>query len=234
MGEPKKHRKKYARPMHPWQKTRIDEEMEIKRNYGVKNKKEIWKMQAIIKKFSEEVKGLITKKEEVRQEEKNKLVEKAKRMGLIAAAGDVDEILGLKLKDVMERRLQSLVLKKQLANTIKQARQFITHEHITVDGVKITSPSYLVPAALEDKIAFTHNSPFVNTEHPERVKLQEKEKKPKAEEIKKEEPKKPAKKKEILAEEEEGAEEIEEVLEKRDEGIEKEAVEVAAPAVEEK
>ena len=56
----------------------------------------------------------------------------------------MEDVLNLTLKDVMERRLQTLVVRKQMANSMMQSRQFITHEHVAVGARKITAPSYLV------------------------------------------------------------------------------------------
>ena len=44
MGDPRKTRKKYDTPQHPWQKERMDQESVFLKEYGLKNKKEIWKM----------------------------------------------------------------------------------------------------------------------------------------------------------------------------------------------
>ncbi len=52
----------------------------------------------------------------------------------------------------MERRLQSLVHRKGLAKSPKQARQLVVHGHIRVGGRRITSPSYLVPVEQEETI----------------------------------------------------------------------------------
>ena len=41
MGNPKRHRKKYSTPAHPWQRARIEEERELSKEYGFKNKKEM-------------------------------------------------------------------------------------------------------------------------------------------------------------------------------------------------
>ena len=60
MGDPKKIRKKYNTPMHPWEGKRIEEEKGLLREYGLKNKKEIWKMRAVLKGFSDQAKKLIT------------------------------------------------------------------------------------------------------------------------------------------------------------------------------
>ena len=53
------------------------------------------------------------------------------------------EILSLTKEDYMKRRLQSIVVKKGYAKTHKQARQLITHKHITINGNSIDSPSHI-------------------------------------------------------------------------------------------
>jgi small subunit ribosomal protein S4 len=178
MGDPKKHRKKYSTPMHPWQKSRIEEEREITKTYGTKNKKEIWKMNAVITKLANEAKAVAGLKGEEYQKHKSTVLGRAKKLGLIKEGQEIDDVLGLTLRDVMERRLQTLVFNKGLALSIKQARQFVTHEHIQINGRKITSPSYVVPVSEEDHIGFAFNSPFSHPEHPEREKAVEKSKKP--------------------------------------------------------
>ena len=39
MGDPRKQRKKFSGPQHPWNKARIDEEKVLLTTYGLKNKK---------------------------------------------------------------------------------------------------------------------------------------------------------------------------------------------------
>ena len=73
-------------------------------------------------------------------------------MGLLKKDSKVEEVLNLTLKDVLERRLQTLVFRKQLAKTLMQARQFITHENVAVGTKKITTPSYLVSVDEEARI----------------------------------------------------------------------------------
>ena len=75
----------------------------------------------------------------------------------------------LKLNNFLERRLQTLLVKKGLARTVSQARQMIVHNHVNVGGKNITSPSYFVSATEEDQISFAGNSTFSNSEHPERM-----------------------------------------------------------------
>lgn len=46
----------------------------------------------------------------------------------------------------LERRLDNAVYRLGLASTRRQARQFVTHGHIRVDGAKVDRPSYAVQA----------------------------------------------------------------------------------------
>jgi small subunit ribosomal protein S4 len=194
MGDPKKIRKKYSTPMHPWQRTRIEEEKEISKSYGTKNKKEIWKMYALVKKLATEAKLIVSLRGEEYELKKAVVLAKAKKLGLIKEGQEIDNILGLTLKDVMERRLQTLTFKKGLAMSVKQARQFITHEHIMVGGKKVTSPSYIVKIGEEDSISFSHDSPFNQMDNAEREKLETVKSGPKEEKKEKDKPAKSLKK----------------------------------------
>lgn len=169
MGDPKKHRKKYSTPTHPWEGTRIEEEKALTKEYGFRNKAEIWKMGSFLRKAAAQAKKLVTLTGDQAEKERTLLLERMKRYGLLPADAGLDAILSITLRDVLERRLQTQVYKKKLANSVKQARQFITHGHVTVDGKKITSPSYLVTLKEQDQIAFVEKSSLSDPEHPERA-----------------------------------------------------------------
>ena len=68
-----------------------------------------------------------------------------------------------------ERRLQTIVVKKGLARSVRQARQFITHGHIIIGENKITAPNYMVNSDEELMITFSQNSRLHSEDHPERV-----------------------------------------------------------------
>lgn len=144
MGDPKKHRKKFSKPPHPWQKERIDAEKELVKQYGLRRKYEIWKMDSLLKKFLNRAKTLIAQRGQQAEMEKRQLLERLSSIGLLKKDSKAEDVLNLTLKDIMERRLQTLVHRKQIASTMLQARQFITHEHIAIGSKKITAPSYLV------------------------------------------------------------------------------------------
>jgi small subunit ribosomal protein S4 len=142
----KRKHKIYSRPKRPFEKARLEKEAETKKEFGLKNKKEIWISEARVKSIREKAKNLITAK----PEEQKKLFEKLQKLGFDVHS--ISDILSLTKEDYMKRRLQTVVLNKKLANTIKQARQFITHKKVLVEGRAIDSPSYLVPTSKEDKI----------------------------------------------------------------------------------
>lgn len=51
---------------------------------------------------------------------------------------------GENLLNLLESRLDNLVFKLGLALTRRQARQLVTHGHVTVDGKRVDIPSYIV------------------------------------------------------------------------------------------
>ncbi|MBW2997206.1 30S ribosomal protein S4 [Candidatus Woesearchaeota archaeon] len=182
MGDPKRHKKKYSAPAHPWQKARIEEEKELLKEYGFKNKNEIWKMVSFLRAAAAQAKKLVTLSGPQAEKEKELLLSRLKRYGLLSPEAGLADILSISLRDVLERRLQTQVYKKNLANSVNQSRQFITHEHVCIGGRVITSPSYLVSISEESQISFRHSSHLSDTEHPERIaarKVKEKESKEK-------------------------------------------------------
>lgn len=168
MGDPRKIRRKYSGPAHPWQKKRIEEEKKILKDYGLKNKTEIWKTSSKLKSFSSQAKKLIATRGEQAEKEKKQLLGKLQRLGLIKQDAKLDDVLSLTLKNLLERRLQTLLVRRHLAKSMKQARQFITHEHVAVNDKKITAPSYLVLVNEEPTMTFVQSSSLSNSEHPER------------------------------------------------------------------
>ena len=148
MGDPKKQRKKYSRPKKPFDKARIEEEKEIIEKYGLKNKKEIWKVQAKIDRIRQQAKKLILADPAEQNVFKKRLV----NLGLISADATIDDILALTKEKLFDRRLQTIVFKKKFAKTPKQARQFITHRKISLNNNIVNIPGYVVKADEEAKI----------------------------------------------------------------------------------
>jgi small subunit ribosomal protein S4 len=53
-------------------------------------------------------------------------------------------LTGENLIELLEMRLDALVLRAGFARTIAQARQLVVHRHITVDGKRVDRPSFRV------------------------------------------------------------------------------------------
>jgi len=170
MGDPKRSTNTWQKPAHPWQKTRIDQEKVYRRTYGLANKKEIWKMTSLLKRLKDQAKLLAAGSGSQVEREKQQLLKRAQRLGLITQNQGLDDVLGITPESVMERRLQTIVFKKGLARTVKQARQFIVHQHILLGESRITTPGYIVRTGEESRISFVEHSKLANPDHPERVK----------------------------------------------------------------
>ncbi|PJE81358.1 30S ribosomal protein S4 [Candidatus Pacearchaeota archaeon CG10_big_fil_rev_8_21_14_0_10_32_42] len=142
----KRKHKIYSRPKRPFDKARIDEEAEIKKKYGLKNKKEIWKADAKVRVMRQKAKKLI----KASLEEQKTLFARLQKIGLKISS--IADVLGLDKTDYLDRRLQTVVYKKGISPTIKTSRQMITHKKVLVNGKAVDSPSYIVPVELENKI----------------------------------------------------------------------------------
>jgi len=144
MGDPKKPKKQYKKPGHPWEAARIKEELQLKKEYGLANKKEIWKASSKLRNWRTQARQIVSLQEDLRNESEKALVSKLHKLGMLAKDAKIDDILALDLRTVLDRRLQSQVYALGLVNSSKQARQFIIHSKITVNDKVIAAPSYLV------------------------------------------------------------------------------------------
>mgnify|MGYP001562413851 CR=1 FL=1 len=143
----KRKHKSYSRPKRPFDKARIEKEAKIKEEYGLKNKIEIWKADSQIKSIREKAKKLIS----AGHEKQKALFERLKKIGF--RVDSISDVLSLEKEDYLNRRLQTIVFKRRLARSPKHARQMIVHKKILVDEKAISSPSYIVPVELEEKIS---------------------------------------------------------------------------------
>ncbi|MAH03339.1 30S ribosomal protein S4 [Candidatus Pacearchaeota archaeon] len=143
----KRKHKSYSRPKRPFDKERLVQEESIKKEFGLKNKKEIWKSEARIKSIREKAKTLIS----ASPEEQKALFNRLKKIGL--NVNSIADILSLEKQDYLKRRLQTILVSKKFSTTSKSARQLITHKKVLVNGNIVDSPSYIVPIELEGKIS---------------------------------------------------------------------------------
>ncbi len=152
MGDPRRLRNKSERPKKLWDADRLTEEKALKLEFGLKNMRELWMATSELKKYRREARRLLSLTEEERRDDAGKILAKLARFGMLREGGTIDEVLSLEVRMILERRLQTIVLRKGLARTMPQSRQLVTHGYITVNGSRVTRPSYLVK--LSEDVAY--------------------------------------------------------------------------------
>ncbi|MFB6123340.1 MAG: 30S ribosomal protein S4 [Haloferacaceae archaeon] len=171
-----KNTKFYETPNHPYQGERIAQEADLLGRYGLKNKEELWRAQSELRSIRREARRLLGDAQgdvEAAQQAGADFVARLRRLGILSEADDISTVLSLEVTDILERRLQTVAYRQGLAHTPQQARQFITHGHVTVDGARVQTPSRKVDVDEEDSVAFDENSPLADELHPERAEGQQ-------------------------------------------------------------
>ncbi|MGC8567917.1 MAG: 30S ribosomal protein S4 [Candidatus Micrarchaeia archaeon] len=152
MGAPRRNRKKYNRPKHIWDAQRISNDNALIEEYGLKNMKELWKIQTEVSRIRNNVKTILSGNgKEGMQEE---IMSRLQKLGIAKEESTLENLLDLRDTAFLERRLQTIVLRKGLAKTAKQARQLIVHGFISINGRKMNKPGYLVSTAEESGIDY--------------------------------------------------------------------------------
>lgn len=173
MGSAKKQRKHYAGPRHPYYRERIEEEMRIAGEYGLRNKKEIWRARTKLRNYRQRARRLLALTAEERAKREQVLVEHLYKLGIVPKNATLDDVLGLDARGFLDRRLQTIVFKKGLAATPHQARQFIVHGHIAINDRRVDVPSYHVHQGEEELVGYATRSPLRDEDHPVRQAMKE-------------------------------------------------------------
>lgn len=172
MGDPKFSRAKYDRPSHPWEGERIKAENDLLKKYGLKNKKELWRSQYVLRRFRQrarELQARVRTGDTQAEKEREELLRRLGRLGLLPLESTtLDDVLALDVEAVLSRRLQTLTFLKGLAFTPRQARQFIVHGHVSIDGRRVTIPGYIVSRTEESVIGYDERSGISSDLHPAR------------------------------------------------------------------
>ena len=169
MGDPRKPKKVFATPRHPWRKDQLEEELHLVGDYGLRNKKELRRHETDLSQIRGIARTLLGEEEAERGPLERQYLTSLARRGILAESAIVDNILDLNVKDLMERRLETIVYRTGLAKSVWQARQFVIHGHISVGGDIVSVPSYVVRRDQESRIAFHPTSPLNNPQHPARA-----------------------------------------------------------------
>merc|ERR1711862_392779 len=155
--------KTYVTPRRPFEKSRLDQELKLIGEYGLRNKREVWRVKLSLAKIRKRARDLLTlpEKDGRRLFEGNALLRRLVRVGVLDEGRmKLDYVLGLKTEDFLERRLQTQVFKLGLAKSIHHARVLIKQRHIRVRKQLVNVPSFLVRLDSQKHIDFSLKSPF--------------------------------------------------------------------------
>ncbi|MEM3833560.1 MAG: 30S ribosomal protein S4 [Thermoprotei archaeon] len=162
MGDPRRIKKKWKSPRHPWRTETLKSELELVGKYGLRNKRELWRARTLLRNIRMQARKLLALKEDERNVKLKILVNRLYRLGLVLQNATIDDILGLTIEDMLNRRLQTVVYKLGLARTVYQARQFIVHKHVRIGGKIVSRPGYLVRR--DEEALITCDIPLIKVE----------------------------------------------------------------------
>ncbi len=157
-------KKQYETPSEGYDGERIEREHELREDYGLASKKEIYKAQSQLRDLRREARTQIAEQDE---EQKQQLLRKTHELGLTRKDAKLEDILTLNVTDILNRRLQTAVNRRGHSDTPKEARQLVTHGHVYVDGQKVTIPGYQLTTKEEKKLEVRMPEPSQEDEETE-------------------------------------------------------------------
>merc|ERR1712168_784628 len=123
----------------------------------------VWRVKYSLAKIRSAARTLLAleEKDHRRLFEGNALLRRLVRVGVLDEDQmKLDYVLGLKIEDFLERRLQTRVFKLGLAKSIHHARVLIRQRHIRVRKQVVNVPSFIVRLDSQKHIDFSLKSPF--------------------------------------------------------------------------
>ena len=156
-------RKTSKTPRRPYEKERLDAELKLVGEYGLRCKREIWRVQYALAKLRKAARTLLTldPNDPKRIFEGAALLRRMNRYGLLGDDElELDAVLQLTTQKLLDRRLQTAVYKQGLAKSVHHARVLIRQRHIRVGNQLVNVPSFNVRTSSEKHIDFSTNSPY--------------------------------------------------------------------------
>ena len=157
MGDPKNSRKIWKKPKRPFNYDLKMEELKTVGTFGLRTKKELWKERTELSRIRNQARSLLALQKRIRDKRQHVFIESLVRIGVVKKDSTLDDVLNLKIDDLLSRRLQTIVQKNMSFKTPYQARQMIVHRHIMIGDRTINIPSYRVKIEEENKITLDSN-----------------------------------------------------------------------------
>jgi small subunit ribosomal protein S4 len=160
MGDYSKNsRKMWRRPKRPLNYDLLNEELYVLGTFGLKNKREFWKAHTELSRIRNQARSLLALTQDVRNRKEPTLMKSLARVGLVKENSTLDDVLNLKVTDLLSRRLQTVIQKKANIKSPYMARQVVVHGHVMIGDRIVTIPSYTVAVEEENEV---HLSPEVD------------------------------------------------------------------------
>ncbi|KAG8079640.1 hypothetical protein GUJ93_ZPchr0007g6278 [Zizania palustris] len=125
--------KTFKKPRRPYEKERLDAELKLVGEYGLRCKRELWRVQYALSRIRNAARELLTldEKNPRRIFEGEALLRRMNRYGLLGEGQNkLDYVLALTVENFLQRRLQTIVFKNGMAKSIHHARVLIRQRHI--------------------------------------------------------------------------------------------------------
>lgn len=161
MGQPKKQRRKYSTPKHLFKGR--EGERELVQAYGLKNATELWKVKSEVSRIRALARQMLARPDQRKEKE---LLGSLRRIGVVGKDAKLEDVLKITVESLLDRRMQTIVYKRGLTTTIKQARQEIVHGHIAIGGRRMNSPGHITTLEEAERVGFYENSPLADADHP--------------------------------------------------------------------
>jgi len=128
----------YTTPKRPYDFANLEAELKLVGAYGLRNKRELWSHKTELSTLRRRAREIVSMGIAEREQVEAELLGRLHKLDLIPERGNLDDILGLSVQDLMERRLQTVLFRKGMAKSFFQSRQLISHGHIAIGGRKKT------------------------------------------------------------------------------------------------
>lgn len=155
----RRYKKVTNKPKNPFEKKRFESELKTINKYGLKSKVELWKYQLLIAKLKK-ISGKVLRNEidydssAVVSKKYNLLWFCFKFNLLLESESGLEYVLRVSLEQMLERRIQFLIVRLGMATTCHEARIKLLHKRVMFKTQSIDKPSFLVRKSNEDKIKF--------------------------------------------------------------------------------